>query len=184
MSHAVVDNGDIQLTDLLNGMNTSGTWADGTLTLKLKDLMTDGKAQDFNFQFTVKNPNYPVSTPPTITMTSSLVPLEHCQYDKTGQTFMAVMTTPTVCAHKWDFAGGNEVDVSSTTTSTLTADKTAGELRIVTTKTRAADGQRLNGTCLGCCHKEVCTNITTGKSEPRKTIKKRYLWRIIGRTGV
>jgi len=165
LGDAVVEDGDIELTDLLNNKNTSGIWEKGTLSVELGHLMpSHSRAQDFHFTFKVKNPNYPVTTPPTISMMASIDPIERCLYDKTGQTFAGVMTTPSVCADQWDFAGGSEFETATTTSiNNLNADSSAGKLEVMTTKTRAKDANQLNGTCLGCCHKEVCTTTTVGK---------------------
>ena len=166
LGHAVVEDGNIELTDLLNSKNASGIWETGTLSVELSDLMPSNSngAQDFHFTFTVRNPNYPVPAPPTISMVASIDPITKCLYDKTGQIFTGVMTSPSVCADQWDFAGGSEYESSTSTSDSLNADKSAGRKEVTTTKTHAKDGNQLNETCLGCCHKEVCTSTTIGKS--------------------
>ena len=158
------DRGDIRVVDMSTSANLTGAWDAGTLTLDLRNQIVGTRKSDFHFKFTVKNPNYPISAPPTVSMTAEISPREHCKYDTAGQTFSDAMMNPIVCANRWDFAGGSVTVSEETITNTLNVEKTSGSLEIKTTKSRLSDGNALSSSCLGCCNKEVCTNVTVGKT--------------------
>jgi hypothetical protein len=96
-------------------------------------------------------------SPPQISVKASILPRKHCNYDQAGQDFIGEMITPTSCASVWDFAGGNGVQQGQ-----VSADGKSGKRTITSNTTYLTDSQRLNSTCLGCCHKSVTTNVTTG----------------------
>ena len=75
MADAVVSNGLLNVTNISTGSLQGGIWTSGNLALSLSSLMMSDRAQSFYFKFTVKNPNFPISTPPTISMTASISPL-------------------------------------------------------------------------------------------------------------
>ena len=100
LSDAVVSNGPIEIKDVPNDVTQSAAWNDGTLQVNLGDLMpATGRASAFHFTFLVKNPNYPILTAPTISMTARILPVVHCNHDTTGQMYTAAMNPPsTACA--------------------------------------------------------------------------------------
>jgi len=109
------------------------------------------------------NPNYPISTALTISMTAAILPITHCEYDMTGQTYTDDMHSPsTACATAWAFADDGERVVSTSLVNTVAEDEKSGvhtEVKNYTNLTATTD---FEGQCLGCCDKEVCTDTRTG----------------------
>jgi glycerophosphoryl diester phosphodiesterase len=113
MADAVVSNGPLTVTSIPSDTLHGGNWNSGNLILPLSSLMTSDRAQSFHFKFTVKNPNFPISEPPIISMTASIRPLKkQCNYDQAGQEIGVQMNTPTACsipALDNDFCQNNQI---------------------------------------------------------------------------
>ena len=162
LQDAVVPNGRIDVTNLFTNTSHNGIWNSGTFVMSLSDLMHSGKAHSFHFRFIIKNPNFPISSPPLVGITARIRPRKHCNYDQAGQDFSGVMTSPAICASAWDFAGGNGVLLPSVQQGQVSSDGKSGTRTVTSTTTYLTDSRRLNSTCLGCCHKSVTSNITEG----------------------